>query len=119
MKARLLGSNLLVIVGLLALLIGAVDPLEGALLILPGSGLAALGAGLGQSRHRRLLYWAFTLIAVGVGLMFWLSLIGGLGGDTGRSLGWAFLLLPYPIGWILGLVGTILSLVAAFKHHQA
>jgi hypothetical protein len=86
------------------MVIGALDPLEGSLLVLPATGLVALGAGLGHSRERVRLYWALLLVAVGVGLMWGMSAIGGLGGDTGRSMWWALLLLPYPIGWILGLI---------------
>ena len=108
-------SFILVIVGLLAMLVGAIDPIEGSIVILPGSGIAALGAFLGKSRHRMLLLWAFILIAVGVGVMFEVSSIGGFGGNTGRSMWWAFTILPYPVGWFMGLVGIILRLIEFFK----
>ena len=36
-------SRILIPVGGLAMLVGAIDPMEGSLLILPGSGLVALG----------------------------------------------------------------------------
>ena len=68
------------------MLIGAVDPLEGSFIILPGVGLVALGALLGKSRHRVLLYWSFALVAVGVAAMVALSCLGGIGGNTGRSM---------------------------------
>ena len=100
-------SRILVIVGLVAMVIGAFDPLEGSLVILPGAGLVALGALLGHSQHRMLLYWAFVLVAVGVGTLWGLSALGGFGGNSGRSNWWAVLLLPYPVGWIMGLVGAI------------
>lgn len=97
----------LVIVGLVAMLLGVIDPLEGSVVILAGIALVALGAFLGRSFHRATAYAALALAAVGVGLMWGLSAIGGLGGNTGRSLWWALLLLPYPIGWVVGLVGAI------------
>ena len=108
-------SFILVIVGLLAMLVGAIDPLEGSIVILPGSGIAALGAFLGKSRHRILLYWSFILIAVGVAAMVVLSVLGGIGGRSGRSMWWAFFMLPYPVGWIMGLAGIILRLIESFK----
>ena len=40
-----------VLVGSIAMLAGAIDPMEGSLLILPGSGLVALGAWLGRSER--------------------------------------------------------------------
>jgi len=110
MTARARWSRVLLIVGLVAMLIGTIDPLEGSLVILPGSGLAALGVFLGKGRRRNLLYWAFGLTAVGVGAMFVLSMFGGTGGSTGRSHWWLFVVLPYPVGWIMGLAGVILTL---------
>lgn len=103
-------SHGLAILGLVAMVIGALDPLEGSFVILPGTGLVALGALLGNSRHRILLYWSFVLVAVGVGALWGLSALGGLGGNSGRSNWWGLVLLPYPVGWILGLVGAIRSL---------
>lgn len=97
------------------MLLGALDPLEGSLIILLGTGLVALGAFLGKSRRRLLLYWALALVAVGVGAMFILSAFGGFGGDTGRSNWWGLLILPYAVGWVVGLVGAILALVESFK----
>jgi len=89
------------------MLIGAVDPIEGSLLILPGSGLVALGALLGKSPHRRFLAWSFVLLAVGIGAGVGFSVIGGFGDPPGHSWWWALFLLPYPVGWIMGLVGAI------------
>lgn len=100
-------SSILVIAGLAAMLIGAVDPLEGSLLILPGTGMVALGARIGKSRHQRFLALSLVLVTVGVGALWGMSAVGGLGGDTGRSYWWGLILLPYPIGWILGLVGAV------------
>jgi purine-cytosine permease-like protein len=117
MKARTLWSRILVIVGAIAMLLGAIDPLEGSLIILVGSGLVTLGTLLGRSRRRILLYWVWVLIliAVGVGLMWVLSAFGGLGGSTGRSLWWALVLLPYPLGWIMGITSLILRLIEFIK----
>ena len=106
--------RVLVIFGLAAMLIGAVDPLEGSLVILPGIGLVALGALLGKSRHRRLLFWSFILTAIGVGTLWGISALGGFGGSSGRSNWWGLVLLPYPVGWIMGLVGAIMRIREVF-----
>ncbi len=102
--------RILLIAGLVAMLLGAADPLEGSLVILPGSGMVALGALLGKTRHRGFLAWAFVFVAVGVGVMWGLSAIGGIGGSTGRSLWWVLLLVPYAVGWVMGLVGAVRTL---------
>jgi hypothetical protein len=113
---RTVWSRILVIVGLLGMLIGALDPLEGSLIVLPGIGVAALGAFFSRSRYRLRLYTAFIMAAVGVGALFALSAYGGFGGTTGRSMWWGLLVLPYPLGWIVGLIGGILVLVQSFRH---
>jgi hypothetical protein len=110
-------SRILGIVGLAGMLIGAIDPLEGSVVILPGIGLVTLGAFLGRSRHRALLLWAFVLAAIGVGTMFVLSAFGGVGGGTGRSMWWGLVIAPYPVGWIMGLVGAIRWMVESFRRH--
>jgi hypothetical protein len=112
---RLRWSRVLFIVGLLGMLIGAVDPLEGSVVILAGSGVAALGAMVGHTSRRRLIYSAFGLIAAGVMALFALSAVGGLGGDTGRSVWLGVVILPYPIGWIIGMTATILALREVFR----
>jgi hypothetical protein len=102
--------RVLLIAGLALMLVGALDPLEGSLIILPGSAVATLGAFLARGHRRVMQAWAFLLIAVGVGLLFFLSSLGGVGGASGRSMWWTLVLLPYPIGWVLGLTATILML---------
>ena len=76
MNARRFCSQVLVVVGLVAMLLGAFDPLEGSLLILLGSGLVALGALLGKNPQQGLLGVAFVLLAVGVGALFGLAQSG-------------------------------------------
>ncbi len=117
MNARMLWSRILVIVGGIAMLLGTLDPLEGSLLILPGSGLIALGMFLGKRERRTLVYWVwvFILIAVGVGAMFVLSAFGGIGGKGGHSMWWGILILPYPVGWLMALAGAISALIRCFK----
>ena len=107
MNARTLWSRILIIVGSIAMLVGALDPMEGSVVILPGSGLVALGTFLGQSDRRLIAYrvWVFILIAIGVGAMWALTRGGGFGGNSGRSMWWGVLILPYLIGWSMGIWG--------------
>ena len=96
-----------IVAGIVLTGIGLIDPLEGSLAILPGTAVIALGAFLGKSRLRKLLVWAFALTALGIAIMFAVSSRGGLGGSTGRSHWWALLMLPYPVGCVMSLVGGI------------
>jgi hypothetical protein len=89
------------------MLLGALDPMEGALVILGGSGLVALGTFMGQSERSLIAYrvGVFILISIGVGAMWGLSSVGGFGGHSGRSMWWGVLILPYLIGWSMGIWG--------------
>jgi hypothetical protein len=103
-------SRTLFWLGLLAFIGGALDPLEGAGVILAGSVLLRVSTGLPGAPlpHPRRWTLVTALIAAGVAAMFGLSARGGLGGDTGRSWAWGLLLLPYPAGWLLG-IGTLIA----------
>lgn len=98
---------MLIMVGRIGMLVGAMDPMEGSLLILPGSGLVALGTFLGPCARRLIVYrtWVFVLITIGVGGLWGLSIAGGFGGSSGLSSWWGVLVLPYLIGWSMGVWG--------------
>jgi hypothetical protein len=107
MKRRMQWPEIVILIGLVAMIVGATDPLEGSMAILPGSGMVALGAFFGRRERRGLIGCAFVMTALGIGAMWAFSAVGGFGGSTGRSLWWSVVLLPYPIGWVMGLVGAI------------
>ncbi|NBK25414.1 MAG: hypothetical protein EOM68_25760 [Spirochaetia bacterium] len=113
MSTRILWSRSLVIVGSIAMLSGALDPLEGSIVILAGSALVVLGTYLSKSQRKILLYWVWTfiLITFGFSMMWLLTAFGGIGGSTGRSRWWGLVVLPYPIGWIMGMTSLIVRLV--------
>lgn len=103
-------ARALLIAGLVATIVGAVDPLEGSVVILFGVALATLGAFLFHSPLRGWLTLALVLVAAGVAALFGLSSVGGFGGNSGRSMWWALLILPYPVGWLLALVENVRAL---------
>ena len=106
-NSRSLWSRILIVLGSIGMLVGAIDPMEGSVIILAGSLLVALGAFLGQCERRLIAYrvWVFILIAIGVGAMWGLSMAGGIGGKSGHSMWWGALILPYLIGWSMGIWG--------------
>ena len=106
MASSTLWPRIMLIVGALCLVVGALDPLEGSVVILIGAAIVSVGAGIARSPHAKLLIWAFVLIAIGVGALFGMSSMGGIGGTTGRPMWWLVVALPYPVGWVMALVGT-------------
>jgi len=99
--------RVLVVLGDLGMLVGAIDPMEGSAVILPGCGLVALGTYLERGERRLITYrvLVFILVAVGVGALWALSSLGGFGGGSGHSMWWGMLILPYLIGWSMGIWG--------------
>ncbi len=105
--ARQQWARVLVIGGLVLMLLVIADPLEGSVLSIPGV-LAVDGAAmLKRSRFRTQALWAAALVVLGVAALWILSAAGGFGGDTGRSRWWAVVLLPYPVGWLYGLLVAV------------
>ena len=100
-------TRVIYIVGVVALIIGAIDPLEGSLLIMVGSALLALSAYVNNDRHSKIFTIALIMIVIGVFFMFYFSSIGGFGGTSTLSWWWGVLLLPFPIGWITTIVVLI------------
>lgn len=117
MKAHILWLRILVIVGSIAMFIGAIDPLEGSIIILMGCGMVTFGTFLDKHQPRVLRYWVwvFILIVVGIGAMWVLSVFGGIGGSTGRSMWWGLVILPYPVGWLMGITSIIVRLINFLK----
>ncbi len=118
MDRRTRWARILVIVGLALMAIGLIDPLEGSMIILPGTAVVAAGAFLGKARRRRLLLGAFGLAAAGIAAMWFLSSKGGFGGTSGLSVWWASTMLPYPVGWFIAVVAGIHT-VGEFKERPA
>jgi hypothetical protein len=120
MNARELWSRILITAGSIAMLVGALDPMQGSLVILPGSGLVTLGTFLYNTERGLLIQWLciFGLIAFGVGALFapgaW-----GLGGKSEHSLWWGVLVLPYPVGWVMGIVNLLFRLIRSVRHRHA
>jgi hypothetical protein len=118
MDKRSRWSRVLVVAGLIVMLAGVIDPLEGSLVILPGSVMGTVGAMLVRTRYKKLILWSFALVVVGVAALWGLSALGGVGnlGDGGRrSYWWALVLAPYPVGWVMGVIGGILKIREARK----
>lgn len=94
-------------IAVVALVAGAIDPMEGSLLILPAAIVLALVAMHAHLQSRRQAVWGAVLVTLGTMALWGLSAGGGIGGRTGRSPWWAVLLLPYPVGWFLTLAGGL------------
>jgi hypothetical protein len=121
MNSQKIWSRVLKAIGGIAMVLGALDPMEGSLLILPGSGLVALGTYLAGTDRHIVLYWTsvFILIAIGVAALFGLSAVGGFGGHSGRSMWWGITILPYPVGLLMALLGSVIGLTRLLKPKRA
>lgn len=112
MKGKEKWLRIIFILGIVTLIIGTIDPLEGSVVIAFGSALLALSAYLKHDRHRKIFLASLVMILIGVFFMFYFSSLGGFGGTSTLSWWWGILILPYPIGW---LTTVILLIVRAVK----
>lgn len=103
-------ARTLYIMGAVGVVVGAIDPLEGSVLITVASGLMALSTGVSGDRHRRVFLLAFLQILFGVGSMIYISTLGGLGAGQ-LSWWWGLFIAPYPAGWILTVIYIVKRLL--------
>jgi len=110
MKTKIKWTRVLYILGVIALILGVLDPLEGSVVIASGSMLVALTTFLTRDRYWKKFLLSFILILTGVFFMFYFSSLGGFGGNSSLSWWWATLILFYPVGWLI----TISTLIIRF-----
>ena len=107
MKKKTNWAHILFIIGVVATLLGAIDPLEGSIVVLIGSVLLALSTRLSHERYHKTFLTASVLMAIGVAAMWIFTALGGIGGTSPYSPWWGIFILPYPIGWFVALYALI------------
>jgi hypothetical protein len=115
MKDKVKWTRIVYITGVIALIIGALDPMEGSVVIASGSALIALSAYFMRDRHWKIFLLSLIMILTGVSFLFYLSSLGGFGGTATLSWWWGILILPYPIGWLTSIVLLIIRAVKKKK----
>jgi hypothetical protein len=111
MKRKINWIQIVFVIGVIAFVIGILDPLEGSVVITAGSLLIALSAWLKNDRHKGLFAAFFVIISLGVFFLFYFSSLGGFGEGASLSWWWGILVLPYPAGWIAEVALLILRAV--------
>jgi hypothetical protein len=107
MTTREKWTQALAVPGGLAVLVGGIDPLEGSIVILFGTALLA-GSSLVAQANRVVLAARgihFALAGFGFAALWVMTILGGVGGSTGRSMAWIALGLPLLTGWSLSFWG--------------
>lgn len=97
--------------GIAAMIIGIIDPLEGSVVISAGSLLVALSTHLAKDKDRKMFLVSFIMIVCGVFFMFFFSAFGGFGGKSTLSWWWGLLILPYPLGWLSTIILFIIRAI--------
>lgn len=111
MKEKTKWTRIIYIIGVIALIIGALDPLEGSVIIAAGSILVALSTYVTRDQHSRIFLVSLIMIVFGVIFLFYFSSLGGFGGKSTLSWWWGTLILPYPIGWLISITVLIVRAV--------
>ncbi|MFM9057345.1 MAG: hypothetical protein ACKOQY_11795 [Bacteroidota bacterium] len=81
------------------LVLGALDPIRGAVLIAAGSLLLAIQVKISADPRRRLYVTTARMIVVGVFFLYFFSENGSL--QKAQLSAWWLLMLPYPVGWMI------------------
>jgi ABC-type branched-subunit amino acid transport system permease subunit len=102
------------------MILGAIDPLEGSVLIVLASAMILSGVYIIErgSKTFKLNLYAFLMILAGTVVMFYLSFLGGVGGNTGISSWFMLFVLPYPLGWLLAVILIVIRLIKYLKRKK-
>jgi multisubunit Na+/H+ antiporter MnhB subunit len=104
MKEKIKWTRVIYIIGVILLIVGILDPLEGSVVIMVGSVFVTLITYLTHDRCWKIFLLSFIMIAIGVFFLFYFSSLGGFGGKSTLSWWWGTLILPYPIGWLTAII---------------
>lgn len=115
MKQKTKWTRIVYIIGVIALIVGAIDPIEGSVVLVAGCALVALSAYLTHDRHWKIFLASLIMIVTGVFFLFYFSSLGGFGGSSALSWWWGTLILPYPIGWLMAIITLIIRAVNKSK----
>ncbi|KAF5060905.1 hypothetical protein DSECCO2_320730 [anaerobic digester metagenome] len=107
MKEKAKWTRIIYIIGVIALVIGVLDPLEGSVVITVGCTFIALSTYLTKDRYWRIFLTSLIMIVIGVFFLFYFSSLGGFGGTSTLSWWWGTLILPYPLGWLMSIITLI------------
>lgn len=102
--------RIIYIIGVVALIIGALDPMEGSVLIALGALLTTITTFIAKDRHYRFFLVAGIMILFSVAMLWYVSALGGF--DPKKQWWWLIILIPYPVGWLMEI---ILLIVRAFS----
>lgn len=95
-------------IGVALFFIGTLDPMEGSVIITAGALLISSCCFFEKVKYWKLFLTAFISIFIGVFFLFFLSSLGGFGGNSKLSWHWGLTILPYPVGWLMMIVLIIL-----------
>lgn len=115
MNGKVKWTRVLYIIGVTALIIGSIDPLEGSVLIAAGCACITFTTYRTKDRHWKIFLTSLIMIVTGVFFLFYFSSLGGFGGSSTLSWWWSTLILPYPLGWLLSIVMLIVRVARASK----
>ncbi len=111
-------AQILYVSGIFALIIGLMDPLEGSVVIAVGSVFVVISTYLQKDKLRKIFLTSMILIVIGVLIMFYISSLGGFGGNANLSAYWGLSILPYPIGWLIAIIAIIYKEVQRSKYKK-
>jgi hypothetical protein len=108
-KSKINWIRIAFIFGVVSLIIGVIDPLEGSVVIALGSMLLTFSTYMQNDPHWKGYLAGSVMILTGVSFLFYFSTKGGFG-ESAMSWWLGILVLPYPLGWLLSVILLILRI---------
>lgn len=113
MKENLKWPRYVYSIGVTATIIGAIDPLEGSILIAAGSVLLVVSTFFTRDRHYKIFLTSAILILTGVYTLWFVSSLRRVFFEPYNR--WDLLVIPYPTGWLINIIAIIVRAVKKIK----
>lgn len=109
MSERVKWYRVVFIIGVAATVIGAIDPMEGSVVIAMASICLALSTYYMRDRYAKIFIVAAIMVVFSVAALWYVSSLGGF--DPKKEWWWTVILIPYPVGWLISIITLIVRWV--------
>lgn len=109
MKEKVKWYRVVFIIGIAATIIGAIDPLEGSIIIAIGGICLAVAMYFMNDRYFKIFLICAIMILVGVSALWFISSLGGY--EPKKEWWWNVFISPYPLGWLFSIITLIIRWV--------
>ena len=116
MKEKAKWYHVVFIIGIAATIIGAIDPLEGSIVIAIGGICLAVATYFMNDRYFKFFLVGAIMILFGVSALWFISSLGGY--EPKKEWWWNVFISPYPLGWLVNIITLMVRWVKGEKREE-